>query len=108
MTKTENALIWLYFKTWGLQGQHVIDEAALWNFGTEDLESAFIRITYPRRKQKNDKKAEGKNGLIEDLRKLVMGKFDHDKNEFHEWSQKVHEEVRAFIVRLFYEKKAYL
>ena len=101
MTKTENALIWLYVKTWGLQGQHVIDEAALWNFGTEDLESAFSRITYPRRKQKNDKKAEGKNGLIEDLRKLIMGKFDHDKNKFYEWSQELHEEVRAFIVRLF-------
>ena len=100
MTKIENAFIWLYVKTWGLQGQHVIDEAALWNFGTEDLESALIRITYPRRKQKNDKKAEGKNGLIEDLRKLIMEKFDNDKNKFYEWSQTVHEEVRLDLIEM--------
>ena len=43
MTKIENALIWLYVKTWGLQGQHVIDEEELWNFGREDLESALLK-----------------------------------------------------------------
>ena len=48
MTKIDNALIWLYVKTWGLQGQHVIDEETLWNFGTEDLESALNKIVYPR------------------------------------------------------------
>ena len=34
MTKVENALMWLYVKTWGLQGQHVIDKE-IWNFGGE-------------------------------------------------------------------------
>ena len=48
MSKLENAMIWLYVKTWGLQGQHVIDESALWNFDDEDLESAIIGIAYPR------------------------------------------------------------
>ena len=57
MTKIENALLWLYVKTWGLQGQHVIDEDTLWNFGSEDLESALIKIAYP--SEKNDKKIEG-------------------------------------------------
>ena len=33
MTKTENALMWLYVKTWGLQGQHVIEKDDIWNFG---------------------------------------------------------------------------
>ena len=36
MTKVENALMWLYVKTWGLQGQHVIDKEELWNFGGEE------------------------------------------------------------------------
>ena len=42
MTKVENALMWLYVKTWGLQGQHVIDQDQMWNFGGEDLEEAII------------------------------------------------------------------
>ena len=36
MTKIENALIWLYVKTWGLQGHHVIEEDEMWNFGGEE------------------------------------------------------------------------
>ena len=42
MTKVENALMWLYVKTWGLQGQHVIEQDQMWNFGGEDLEEAII------------------------------------------------------------------
>ena len=96
-TKIENALIWLYVKTWGLQGQHVIDEDALWNFGTEDLELALNKIVYPRKKTKNDRKSEGENSLIEELRKRIMEKFDDDKVKFYEWSQTVHEEVRLLF-----------
>ena len=47
MTKMENALIWLYAKTWGLQGQHIIEQEELWNFGGEDLKEAIIGIAYP-------------------------------------------------------------
>ena len=94
MSKLENAMIWLYVKTWGLQGQHVIDESALWNFGDEDLESAIIGIAYPRKQKKIDEETEDKINLIEELRKLIMGKFDDNKNAFYEWSQTVHEEVR--------------
>ena len=36
MSKVENALMWLYVKTWGLQGQHVIEQDEIWNFGGED------------------------------------------------------------------------
>ena len=94
MTKLENAMIWLYVKTWGLQGQHVINEDTLWNFGTEDLELALNKIVYPRKRKKNDEKSGGEISLIEELRKRIMEKFDDDKVKFYEWSQTVHEEVR--------------
>ena len=93
MSKIQNALIWLYVKTWGLQGQHVIDENALWNFGGEDLESALIGIVYPRKKNKVDGEVT-EISLNHQLRKLIMEKFGDDKNAFYEWSQTVHEEVR--------------
>ena len=54
MSKIEKALVWLLVKTWGLQGQHVLDEEALWNFGSEDLELAIMRIAFPR-KENNDR-----------------------------------------------------
>ena len=98
MTKIDNALIWLYVKTWGLQGQHVIDEETLWNFGTEDLESALNKIVYPRKKKKTDQKSEAKISLIEELRKLIMEKFNDDKNKFYEWSQTVHDEVTLYCI----------
>ena len=94
MTKLENAMIWLYVKTWRLQGQHVVDETALWNFGDEDLESAIIGIAYPRKQKKTEEDGGDKISLVQELRKLIMGKFDNDKSAFYEWSQTVHEEVR--------------
>ena len=97
MTKIENAFIWLYVKTWGLQGQHVIDEDALWNFGDEDLESALTRIVYPRKQKKVGKEVEDQITLVEEIGKLIMEKFDNDKTAFYEWSQTVHEEVRLYF-----------
>ena len=41
MTKIENALAWLYVKSWEDFGQHVLDEEELWNFGVKDLQYAF-------------------------------------------------------------------
>ena len=41
MTNLENAMMWLYVKSWGPKAHHVLDDANLWNFGGEDLE-AFI------------------------------------------------------------------
>ena len=35
-----------------------------------------------------------KISLVEELRKLIMGKFGNDKGAFYEWSQTVHEEVK--------------
>ena len=95
MTKIENALMWLYVKTWGLQGQHVIDKDELWNFGGEDLEDAIIGISYPRMKKSDNKDgaSDSQDDLVESLRKLIMGRFDDKKNEFYEWSQTIHDEV---------------
>ena len=90
MTKIENALIWLFVKTWGLQGQHVIDKDELWNFDPNDLESAIISIAYPRKNKKND---ENKVLLTEELKTLIMKKFDGQQNAFYEWSQTIHGEV---------------
>ena len=72
----------------------MIDEDALWNFGDEDLESALTRVAYPRNKKKIGNETEDKISLKEELGKLIMEKFDGDKNAFYEWSQAVHEEVR--------------
>ena len=38
MTGIENALAWLYVKSWENFGQHVIGEQELWNFEVKDLE----------------------------------------------------------------------
>ena len=42
VTKVENALMWLYVKTWENLGQHVIDQDQMWNFGEKDLKEAII------------------------------------------------------------------
>ena len=43
MTKLENALVWLFVKTWGKFGEHVIQEKNLWNFGGDDLETVIMQ-----------------------------------------------------------------
>ena len=85
--------MWLYVQTWGLQGQHVIDRAELWNFAGGDLEAAIIRILYPRKKNKAEKTDGNQIDLIGELRKLIMVKFDDDKTAFYEWSQTINDEV---------------
>ena len=93
MSKIENALVWLYVQTWGLQGQHVIDENELWNFTGDDLELAIMKVSHPRKKTKTEKIDDDQACLIEALRKLIMGKFGDDKNAFYDWSQTIHEQV---------------
>ena len=102
LTKVENAMMWLYLKTWGLQGNHVIERNELWNFGGEDLEDAIIGIAYPRMK-KSENEDEGRlsqsqDDLVESLRKLIIEKFDGKKDEFYKWSQSIHDEVGAVLV----------
>ena len=108
VTKVENALMWLYLKTWGLQGQHVIDKNELWNFGAEDVKTAIIGIAYPQKKtsEQNDD-ADSKEDLVESLIKLIMGKFDDKINEFFEWSRTIHDEVILsvfFVSELFWRE----
>ena len=84
MTKIENALLWLYVKSWNQFGQHIIDEKSLWNFGGEDLEAALTAVTYARQK--------GTTELTKELKNLIMERFD-DNMAFVKWSQEIHSEV---------------
>ena len=69
MSKTENALMWLYVKTWKSQGQHIIDRDELWNFGGEDLQEIILAIAYPFKKETKSKdKDESQKDLAESLR----------------------------------------
>ena len=100
VTKMENALMWLYVKTWGVQGQHVIDKDELWNFGGEDLESVIMGIAFQRKntnKNIGNDEDETNAELGESLRKLIMEKFDNKKTEFYEWAQTIHDEVILVI-----------
>ena len=54
MTNIENALIWLYVKTWGKFGEHII-EKDLWKFTGRDLETAIMGLAYPRKRKSNEK-----------------------------------------------------
>ena len=85
MTNTENALMWLYVKSWGPNGQHVLDDAKLWNFGGEDLEAAIMRTGYPKRKDSTER--------IDDLTKFLLARFEKIDDFFH-WSKSIHSEVR--------------
>ena len=94
MTKVENALMWLYVKTWGLQGQHVIDKDELWNFGGEDLESVIMGLILPRSNTcENNDEVENGDNLAEALKKLILEKFDNKTIELYQWAQSIHHQV---------------
>ena len=85
MTKLENALIWLYVKTWGKFGDNIIKEKDLWNFDDVHLEKAIMNLAYPRRKENHER--------IRDLTELIMEKFEYDGlAAFREWSCVIHDQ----------------
>ena len=86
MTNTENALMWLYVKTWGAKGQHVLDDENLWKSGVEDLEAAIMKTGYPNKKDSTER--------IDELTKLITGRFEK-MDEFYNWSRSLHSEVRS-------------
>ena len=88
MTNLENALVWLYVKTWGKFGEHLIKEKELWNFSAQDLETALMGLAYPRKRKNQENE---KSDRVKALTKLIMEKFEHI-TEFHEWSLKIHQE----------------
>ena len=55
MTAIENALAWIYVKSWNHFGQHMLDEKSLWNFTADDLESALAAVTYQRKNDKTER-----------------------------------------------------
>ena len=85
MTNLENALIWLYVKTWGKFGDHVIEEKDLWNFSASDLETVILGLLLPRTKEKNER--------VNAVTDLMMERFEQDRTAFYEWVVKIHEEV---------------
>ena len=85
MTKLENALIWLYVKTWGKFGDHVIEEKGIWKFGGQHLETAIMGLAYPRKKEKPER--------IQALTDLIMAKFEQGGLiAFRNWSGEIHEQ----------------
>ena len=93
MTKLENALVWLYVKTWGEFGNHVIDDEDLWNFGGEDLEAAIMVVAYPRKKERSER--------VKSLKDLIMEKFEGGGlASFREWSGQIHDQVIQFIAEM--------
>ena len=86
MTELENALVWLYVKTWGKFGDHVIAENDLWNFHDDDLEAAIMGIAYPRKKSKPER--------VQALTDLIMEKFEQGgMTAFREWSGEIHDQI---------------
>lgn len=85
MTNLENALIWLYVKTWGKFGDHLIQEKQLWHFTASDLETVVMGLILPRAKEKAER--------VQDFTDLIMEKFDHDGTAFYEWVTGIHKEI---------------
>ena len=86
MTKLENALVWLYIKTWGKFGDHVIEQKALWNFGTDDLDTVIMSLILPRKKEKTER--------VKALTDLIMEKFEQGGlTAFREWSGEIHDQI---------------
>ena len=85
MTKIENALVWLYAKSWNHFGQHLLDEEDLWTFGGEDLEAALMGLTYPRKNAKTERTTE--------LNKMIMERFNNQVPDLVEWARSLHSEV---------------
>ena len=85
MTKLENALVWLYIKTWGKFGDHVIDEKDLWNFGADDLETVLKTLAFPRKREKTER--------FQALADLIMEKFEQDGMALYECAAKIHKEA---------------
>ena len=85
MSKLENALVWLYVKTWGKFGAHVIQEKELWNFGADDLETIIMTLALPRKRKETER--------FQALTNSIMEKFEQDCMAFYEWAAKIHKEA---------------
>ena len=85
MTNIENALVWLYAKTWGKFGDRFIAED-IWNFAANDLEMAIMGLAYPKKKVKSER--------VQALNDLIMGKFEEGGlAAFREWCGEIHNQV---------------
>ena len=85
MTNLENALVWLYVKTWGKFGEHVIKED-IWTFSANDLETVIMSLAFPRKKEKTER--------MKALTDLIMEKFEEGgMDAFRKWAGEIHDQV---------------
>ena len=85
----EQALVWLYVTTWNKHGEHILDYSDLWTFTGHDMEAALITMAYPK---KEDRK-------IEELKGIIMDRFNNDTFEFYKWSLNISKVAMAEIKR---------
>ena len=85
MSKIENALIYLYVQTWGLHGEHILEQSGLWKFEAKDFQMAIMTTAYPDKNEETE--------LIETLKSLILGRFENGSTGFYEWSLRVHSQV---------------
>ena len=94
----EQALVWLYVKTWNVYGEHVLDYGDLWNFTDKDMEAALVTMAYPKAEDKKvfekikkfscfGPKQEDKE--VEELKEIIMDRFNNDAIEYYKWSLKI-------------------
>ena len=96
MTTLENALIWLYVKSWGKFGEHVIEEKDLWKFDESDLDTAMIGLAYPRKRTEIN--GEDITERVQALNELIMEKFEEGGlAAFRQWSFEIHDQAIATL-----------
>ena len=90
MTKLENALIWLYVKSWGKFGEHVLKQD-IWKFADRDIEGAIMGLAYPRKRKSDEKETTER---VQALNDLIMGRFEEGGiDAFRKWSFEIHAQV---------------
>ena len=106
----EKALAWLYIKSWNAYGEHIIQckeyvstwirSMELWTFEKRDLDAALVTMLYPVKE----------DGQIQELKEMILERFDNDSNKYYEWSLKIRDEMVRPIIYIFLLKitfKAY-
>ena len=94
----ERALAWLYVKSWNAYGEHIIQckefvstwirGKELWTFEKKDLDAALVTMLYPVKE----------DAQIEELKEMILERFDNDSNKYYEWSLKIRDEMVSPMV----------
>ena len=93
------ALLWIYCKSWGAHGEHILSLPRVWKFVRDDLREVLFDLSFP---------DPDEVPVSNDLMNLLKAKLETEKKDLADWSNTIYKASIEIIPKSELPRSYYL